>query len=302
MVGRNVSLLMPSPYREAHDGYLVKYLQSGERHVIGIGREVVAQRRDGTTFPADLAVSEIPHLQLYTGIIRDVTRRKELEREVVEIASLEKQRIAEDLHDSVGQELTALKMLAKDLTETIRTDPEYASQLAARMTQGLRRTQQELRAVLRGLLFVSADKQGLMAALTELAERIQRDGTPGCTFDCPEPVEVADNLMATHLYLIAQEAVHNVVKHARAQNIHISLRRVDGALVLRIRDDGIGMPPSHAESEGLGLRIMRNRAALLQAQLTIAPADPSGTVITCVLPGRFHEPKEDEAARSGADR
>src|SRR5262249_35609349 len=113
MIGQNVKMLMPAPYREAHDGYLARYLQTGEKHILGINREVEARRKDGSVFPADLAVSEIEHLKLFTGIHRDLTERKQLEREVVEAASLEQRRIGQDLHDSVAQELTALNLLAK---------------------------------------------------------------------------------------------------------------------------------------------------------------------------------------------
>ena len=98
-----------------------------------------------------------------------------------------------------------------------------------------------------------------------------------------EPVAVADNLTATHLYLIAQEAVHNAVKHARPRNIRISLDAND-LLVLSVQDDGIGMPASRPENHGgLGLRIMRNRAAIIGATLTIQPAEPTGTLVTCAL-------------------
>lgn len=290
MIGQNVSLLMPSPYREGHDGYLARYLQTGEKHIIGIGREAEARRKDGCVFPVDLAVSEIEHLKLFTGILRDITRRKELEREVVEIASLQQQRIGQDLHDSVGQELTALSILAKDLAETLQTDLANASQRVGQMAQGLQRSQQELRAVLRGLLPVPVDSEGLMSALADLADRTQQEGKVACTFDCPEPVAVADNLTATHLYLIAQEAVHNAVKHALARKARITLR-VDGGLVLRVEDDGTGMPARPGANPGMGLRIMRNRAAILGARLTFERAEPTGTVVTCVLARKSHEPE-----------
>ena len=103
----------------------------------------------------------------------------------MEIASLEQRRIGQDLHDSVGQELTALNLLAGDLAETLRTDPANASQLVERMVQGLQRSQQELRAVLRGLLPVSVDAEGLMAALSDLADRTQQEGKVTCTFRLP---------------------------------------------------------------------------------------------------------------------
>ena len=111
-----------------------------------------------------------------------------------------------------------------------------------------------------------------------------------CVFDCPKPVLVEDNLIATHLYLIAQEAVHNAVKHARCQNIRISVES-NHLLVLRVQDDGIGIPDQPTENHGgLGLRIMRNRAAIIRATLTIEPAKPAGTVVTCALARKNHEP------------
>jgi signal transduction histidine kinase len=134
MVGQNVTLLMASPHREAHDAYMARYLQTGEKHILGISREVEARRKDGSVFSTDLAVSEIEHLKLFTGIHRDLTERKQLEREVVEVASLEQRRIGQDLHDSVAQELTALNLLAKDLAESLESDPAKASQLVEQMS------------------------------------------------------------------------------------------------------------------------------------------------------------------------
>jgi signal transduction histidine kinase len=232
---------------------------------------------------------------------RDITQQKELEREVVEIASLEQRRIGADLHDSVGQELTALNILGGDLAETLRTDPLYGPTLVAQIVKGLTRCQQELRAVLRGLLPVAVDVEGLMAALSDLADRIQQKGNAVCKFDCPEPVAVADNLTATHLYLIAQEAVHNAVKHAQPKNIRIFLES-NGLLVLRVEDDGIGMPAQPTEYQGVGLRIMQNRAAIIGAELSIQQAEPTGTLVTCTLVRKNHESKPDQETSQNLDR
>lgn len=301
MIGQSMTLLMPSPYRDEHGGYLAGYLRTGENHLIGIGREVEGRRKDGSAFPVELAVSAIEHLQLFTGIIRDNTRRKELEREVVEIASLQQRRIGQDLHDSVGQELTALNLLAKDLAETFPSDPASAPPLLEQMIQGLQRSQQELRAILRGLLPVAIDTEGLMAALADLAHHTEREGKVACMFDCPRPVVVADSLTATHLYFIAQEAVHNAVKHGRPRTIRISLES-NRLLVLRIQCDGLGMPARSAEDQGLGLRIMHNRAALIGAQLTVEPAKPTGTLVTCTLARKSHEPQGHQEASPHPDR
>lgn len=86
MVGQNVKILMPSPYWEEHDQYLQNYRTTGIKKIIGIGREVIAKRKDGSTFPVDLAVSEAKQLKLFTGIIRDISHRKKLEQEVAKAA------------------------------------------------------------------------------------------------------------------------------------------------------------------------------------------------------------------------
>jgi two-component system sensor kinase FixL len=87
VVGQNVRVLMPSPYREQHDGYIARYLRTGERRIIGIGRTVAGQRRDGTSFPMELAVGEVrlDHHRLFAGFIRDLTERREAERRIHEL-------------------------------------------------------------------------------------------------------------------------------------------------------------------------------------------------------------------------
>src|SRR5205823_2827988 len=115
VIGRNVSTLMPQPYRREHDAYLSRYKDTGKKQIIGIGREVIAQRKDGTTFPIELAVGEqqVDGQVIFTGFIRDITERKRLEAEVLEIAEREQQRIGQDLHDSLGQLLTGVAFLVK---------------------------------------------------------------------------------------------------------------------------------------------------------------------------------------------
>jgi PAS domain S-box-containing protein len=301
MIGHNVGLLMPSPYREEHDGYLTRYLQTGERHIIGVGRDLEARRKDGSIFPVHLVVSELEDRKLFTGILRDMTEYKRLERAVVEIASQQQQRIGQDLHDSVAQELTALSLLAMDLAETIGTDPANESKIIELMKQGLKRSQEELRDVLRGLLPVALDGEGLMAALAELASRTQHQAKVVCNFDCAQPVSLTDHLAATHLYLIAQEAVHNAVKHARPRMVRISLH-ADGELILKIKDDGLGIGTGKKMSGGLGLRIMRNRAAIVGATVTVAPAEPKGTVVTCTLPRKTNAAAEGKKTNPRVDR
>jgi signal transduction histidine kinase len=112
-----------------------------------------------------------------------------------------------------------------------------------------------------------------------------------CTLTCGRnPVEVDDNQTATHLFHIAQEAVTNALRHGRSSRITITLVEDDQAVTLRIQDNGVGFPAGPVESEGMGLKIMHYRAGLMNGRLTVGPAAPVGTAVTCRLfKGTIHE-------------
>ncbi|HWB14611.1 MAG TPA: chemotaxis protein CheB [Pirellulales bacterium] len=283
LIGQNVKMLMPPPYRDEHDGYLSRYRETGGRHIIGIGREIHGRRKDGSVFPADLAVSEFEDQgrRMFTGVLRDLTARKALEQEVAEVAAMEQQRIGQELHDTSAQELTALGLLADSLAGTTKEKSPAESAIATKIAEGLKRVLGQVRAISRGLIRVEVDAEGLMAALTELATQTAQQTGINCVFDCNEPVHLANNHTATQLYSIAREAVINTLKHAQARNITISLSG-DGEFVrMQVRDDGVGFPPPSIDAKGLGLKIMRYRARLINAHLSFDEAEPTGTVVTC---------------------
>jgi PAS domain S-box-containing protein len=281
MIGQNVKMLMPASYRDEHDRYLARYLKTGEKRVIGIGREVTGRRKDGSVFPADLAVSEVEHYRLFTGILRDTTLRKNLEKEVVEIATLEQQRIGADLHDQVGQELTALSLVADGLLESVQNHSPGDADTVRKVNQGLKDLIRQVREFSRGLIPFEVDAQGLAAALAELAADVSDKSGVRCVFIGDAAARVNDSIKAQHLYRIAQEACTNAIKHGKVQSIEIGLKVQEDRMVLRIVDDGIGL--GQLSREGLGLRIMRIRAGLIQADLSIQSVQPHGTQVTCTL-------------------
>jgi signal transduction histidine kinase len=153
---------------------------------------------------------------------------------------------------------------------------------AARIVDGLEQALSHVRALSKGLVPVELDAEGLMAALEELAKRTSELQHVTCTFRCDKPVCILDNQTATHLYRLSQESVANALKHARARNIVISLSDDRRLITLKIKDDGIGIGPRR--SSGMGLQIMRYRAELIRAKLTIQLVKPHGTEIVCTLP------------------
>lgn len=291
LIGQNVKLLMPSPYAEEHDGYIASYLKTGVARIIGTGRETVAKRRDGMVFPVDLAVSEVDHLQMFTAILRDISERKQLQREIVEIAHLEQQRLGADLHDACGQELTALGLLASSLVQSLEHRAPKEVEVARKIGEGLRRVLQYVRDVARGLSKGDLDPAELPRALEELTARLSETSRISCVFQGDAPVAMEDRIVATHLYHIAQEACTNALKHAAAGKVQVQLASRSGVVTLRIRDDGIGI--ANDAREGLGLRIMRNRASVIGATLTIERGKRGGTVVTCTLPTEpRHAPRQ----------
>jgi signal transduction histidine kinase len=199
------------------------------------------------------------------------------------VATLEQRRIGQALHDSTGQELTALGLLAESLSETLKDQSPALLSLASKVREGLKRALVQVRNYARGLIPVEVDARGLQAALAQLAARTAELHGVECTLDCPEPVELAENQSATHLYHIAQEALSNALRHAQPKRITIHLESGDKFVTLRVTDDGVGLPAEAVDTKGMGLKIMRYRAGLINGRLTVEPAATGGTQVTCTL-------------------
>lgn len=292
LIGQNLSMLMPKPYSKDHDSYMKRYRDTGVGHIIGIGREVLAMRRDGRVFPIDLAVSEVKSGQwhFFKGIIRDLTERKRLESQILEISDREQKRIGQDLHDGIGQQMTGIGFLARSLqlrlTETQSPEADVARQLAEHVGQAVVQT----RALARGLHPVAPVPGGLNSALADLTSTLEATYGVKCRVSCEDLVWFKDATIATHIYRIIQEAANNAIKHAKPQTIDIVLAEHRKTLHVTIEDDGIGFPEKLPEHPGLGLQIMSSRASLIGAKLTFSRREPTGTVIHFSLPYESREP------------
>jgi PAS domain S-box-containing protein len=205
-----------------------------------------------------------------------------LETEVARLVEDERLRLGMELHDNLCQQLAAVGMQTATLARRLRTlDPDL-SDTAARIAATLGRAGDDAHAMSRGLLPVQVQADGLMVALAGLAQRIQDTSGVACVFECAAPVLLQDNATATHLFRIAQEAVHNAIKHGQPRHIVLSLSHHD-RVALSIADDGVGIPPADKRAPGAGLRIMAYRARVIGADLRIDPAPNGGTLVQCVL-------------------
>jgi len=286
--GRNVKMLMPSPYREHHDRYIASYIRTGSAKIIGIGREVTGQRKDGTIFPMDLSVSEVRMTgdRYFTGIVRDISDRKRSEQAIVAVGEEVRRLIGQELHDALGQELTGISLLAKSLESKLRAADHPLGKEAATIAELARSATQQTRGLAQGLYPTMLEQHGLTAALRELVEQQSKIHKIACEFDGGMEDELTGPDQRLNLFRIAQEAVNNAIKHGKAHRIVLYLEKQEGQLELSIVDDGIGLPEDAGKATGMGLLIMKYRAGILGAALEIHRRAEGGTVVTCSMPLR----------------
>jgi signal transduction histidine kinase len=139
-------------------------------------------------------------------------------------------------------------------------------------------------ALSRGLHPVELKHDGLLDALRELAQRIEDTHDIRCTVTAHGDINLEESAIAYHLYRIAQEAIHNAVKHADSPAIHVRLAKDSEQLVLSVRDIGKGMPHDMSASQGMGLHTMRYRANMIGASFQLFGAPDEGATVTCTLP------------------
>lgn len=300
VIGENVKMLMPSPYREEHDEYLRSYHETGRRNIIGVGREVTGKRKDGSTFPMDLAVSEVElgDRTIFTGIVRDISERRRLEKEILNVSEQERRRIGQDLHDGLGQMLTGIGLLSQDLAQELDEEGHDRADDMAEITEHIKEADQYARDLSHGLIPVDVEANGLPEALRRLANNAERLFNVECVFQEVETALIHDNTTATHLYRIAQEAVNNAVRHGDADHVKLSLAAGDEQIRLQVRDDGSGFEQDEVTDAGMGVHIMNYRARIIGGTLDLHSTVGDGTVVTCTLP-RTKRPS-DTAERVGA--
>ena len=232
-------------------------------------------------------------------------RSQKLEHEIISISERERQSIGRDLHDGMCQYLAAIgftaDLLRQDLTRQGHPRADRAGEIARLLQDAVER----VREVARGLSPVERDEGGLELALDELALNTTQLTGKNCTFLCHEPVQIADHVLAVHLFRIAQEAISNATRHGQAKNIIIALEAGDDELSLRVSDDGVGFDAARPRRDtGLGLNIMQYRARVIDAALETYPNTPTGTVVACTLEqgqkaeGRKQKAEEKDHATS----
>jgi signal transduction histidine kinase len=253
------------------------------------GRELECARKDGSKFVAACVLTPLRMggANHWLAVFNDVTERKRLEREIIEISNREQQRIGSDLHDGLGQDLTGIALLLKGVVSQLRKEGSAACLDVEDVISLVNNAIDSTRSLARGLSPVSGEQGGLLPALQSLAARASERYRVRVEFDTnlDEPLRL-NEAAATHLYRIVQEALTNVIRHSKASEVTIRLETAGGELHLRVEDNGRGFPQPLSESGagGLGLKIMRYRAQMLGGDLVIESAAHGGVSIRCSCP------------------
>jgi len=302
VIGRNVSILMDTHDRQHHDAYLQHHHDTGEAKVIGKVREMQAQHKEGQVFPISLAVSRISYLgQLtYIGLIRDITERtraaaeleeksrqlRALSRRVLEAQEMERRRVAHELHDELGQSLTAIKI---NLQARERFKDRSPTELNAENLRIVEDALQHVRRLAVALRPSVLDDLGLIPALRGIAEQTAARSS----FEVHFQPALADTRLPpdveTACFRVVQEALTNITRHAQARRVDIDLFHDGDALMLGIHDDGCGFDVAAVRArasagDSIGLLGMKERATLLGGQLDIESIPGLGSTVRMRCP------------------
>jgi two-component system sensor kinase FixL len=214
-------------------------------------------------------------------VMRDVTDRRTMEKQIADISEREQSRIGQDLHDSLCQQLVSVAYATEILRLALEQQQSAESAKVETIAEMVNQSITQARQFARGLYPVRLEADGLSSALEELANTVQSRAKVRCRFSIDDPVFINDEVSAINLFRIAQEAVNNAVKHSRAANISIGLGAVEDEITLTVKDDGVGFPVKLDRPLGMGLHIMKYRARMIGASLDIRRGAGGGTIVIC---------------------
>ena len=221
-------------------------------------------------------------------VVRDVTERRLLERQVAEASDREQRRLGADLHDGVCQQLVGVAFAARLLADKLAAAQPAESRAAAEIVALIDSALGQTRQVSRGLYLSGLESGGLAEALDELAEQVRQRNRLDCVCYTRLTSPVDDPVVCRELYRIAQEAVANALKHGRPRHLQLTLDSDERRILLCIENDGLPFPAAPPNGQGMGLQMMRHRARLLGGTLTLDSTGPAGTEVVCEVPRRRH--------------
>jgi PAS domain S-box-containing protein len=299
LVGTPVEALIPEPARGRHTNHRETFQREPSLRPMGAGLELVALRKDGTTFPVEISLSPIAQdgQLLVNAVIRDISERLALEAEREQLRAetetqAERERIAMDLHDGIIQSIYAVTLGLEATMEDISR--ESTGDIRHRIDRSMTELDDVTRDIRSYIFHLRPPRGGepLPESLKLLADDFRVNSLIDTSLALPDEFPGIEEARSVAAYHIAREALNNVRKHGKATRVAISLANGNGALRLEVADNGIGFDPGDARSgDHHGLENMRTRARAIGATLTIDTSRGGGTRVRLEMPLR-HPPKE----------
>lgn len=255
--------------------------------LLGYSRQFQAAKKDGTLFPVELNLNEVelPGGSLFIGLIRDVSKNRELERQILKVAESERLKIGQELHDGVGQMLSAINLMTNNLSRKLKSNALPGSDELDEIIEMVKEADQEVRHLAHGLAHIELQNEGLLIALKRMCERFNSFTKTDCKFICSKELEVNDKMTALHLFRIIQEAVKNAITHGHAENIKVRIEADDDQIYLEVEDNGSGFNGFEDNKvKGMGLSTMQYRAELLGGTFNLQRTSEGWTRVSCLIP------------------
>lgn len=214
----------------------------------------------------------------------EIAERRRIEAGLAEVTQREELRLANDLHDGLGQLLTGIAFKARLLQALLQdSDPPNATKAEALVALANESIKQA-RDIAHGVAPVDLGGSGLAHALVQLGAQIEHLMGASCTVSVPEEEIAMPLRTAVELYRISQEAVHNAARHGGATAIEIQLEERNAVWRMEVRDNGRGLPPPDRRGKGLGLKLMQHRAGSVGGTVAYIPNSPTGLIVRCAIP------------------
>lgn len=244
-------------------------------------------RKDGARVPVSVTVFQLPgegpNPARFAAIVRDISERKKLEKFILEGGAQEQSRLGRELHDSLGQEMTGISLMAHTLAGRLAKARRPETEEALRIAEASRNAVEQVRSLAAGLIPSELVPDGLPAALRALAARAEKLFGLSCVVQCPPALPRLEDHALVQLYRIAQESLTNAAKHGGARRAWIELSVSKRQLELRVTDDGRGLDAA-VPTGGMGLQIMRHRARMLGGTFELRRGKLGGAVVSCSCP------------------
>ena len=264
-------------------GALVCVMVILDRYHSFMVRTLASRHKAAARLEHEVGECTIAHQDLHL----EMEERRRLEREIARVSDDERRRFGQDVHDGVCQQLTGALLRCQALERRLGRGQDLALEDLCALSALLEEAIDEAHAVAKGLCPLDPDSGALSSALRTLAKRTHGATGVQCHFVSTGDVSVPDPTTAQHLYRIAQEALSNASRHAQANQVVVELERCDEELLLRVEDDGAGLP-AKLPSGGMGLRTMAYRVHILEGQITVGPGSNGGTSVACRVPRILH--------------